>query len=56
VSEIVHIYSPLTPELTAHLAAIDRYNNRPENPTHWSVRLFAARTTWRKCRKNLPAA
>jgi predicted dehydrogenase len=41
VSDTVHIYSPLTPELTAHLAAIGRYNSRPESPTHWSVRLFA---------------
>jgi len=41
VSEVVHIYSPLSAELTAHLAAIARDNARPENPTRWSVRLFA---------------
>jgi predicted dehydrogenase len=41
VSEEVHIYSPLSAELTAHLAAITRYNRRAENPTHWAVRLFA---------------
>jgi predicted dehydrogenase len=41
VSDVVHIYSPLSAELTAHLAAIARANGRAENPTHWSVRLFA---------------
>jgi predicted dehydrogenase len=41
VSEVVHIYSPLSAELTTHLAALSRYNSRAENPTHWSVRLFA---------------
>jgi predicted dehydrogenase len=42
VSNEVHLYSPLTPELTAHLAALARYNHRAENPTAWTVRLFAA--------------
>jgi predicted dehydrogenase len=41
VSDEVHVYSPLTPELAAHLAALSRFNNRPVNPTHWTVRLFA---------------
>jgi hypothetical protein len=41
VSDIIHIYSPLSAELTNHLAAIGRYNSRAENPTHWSVQLFA---------------
>jgi len=41
VSGVVHIYSPLSAELTAHLAAITRDNGRAENPTHWSVQLFA---------------
>jgi predicted dehydrogenase len=54
VSDIVHIYSPLTPELTAHLAAIGRYNTRPENPTHWSVRLFAGPGYLAEMRKEPP--
>lgn len=41
VSDSVHIYSPLTAELAAHLAALSRFNGRAENPTHWSVRLFS---------------
>ncbi len=41
VSDIIHIYSPLSAELNSHLAAISRYNSRVENPTRWSVKLFA---------------
>jgi predicted dehydrogenase len=41
VSDTVHIYSPLSAELAAHLAAIARNNGRAADPTHWSVQLFA---------------
>jgi predicted dehydrogenase len=41
VSDVVHIYSPWSAELIAHLAAISGDNARTEKPTHWSVRLFA---------------
>lgn len=41
VSNEVHIYSPLTPELASHLAALARFNARETEPTHWAVRLFA---------------
>src|ERR1700722_2297577 len=41
VSDVVHIYSPLSAELMTHLTAISRYNSRAGNPTHWSIRLFA---------------
>jgi len=41
VSDVVHIYSPLSAELASHLAAIGRFNSRGDTPTHWSVKLFA---------------
>ncbi len=41
VSNEVHIYSPLSPELASHLAALARFNARESEPTHWAVRLFA---------------
>ena len=41
VSDEVHLYSPLSPELVAHLAALTRFNNRLTDPTHWSVQLLA---------------
>jgi predicted dehydrogenase len=31
----VHVYAPEGPEVTAHLALIDQYNTRPENPAKW---------------------
>ncbi|MXW63798.1 MAG: oxidoreductase [Bacteroidetes bacterium SB0662_bin_6] len=35
VDETVHIYAPDGQELESHLALIDRFNTRPEQPTHW---------------------
>jgi hypothetical protein len=37
----VNLYSPLTSELAAHLAALAGFNNRSSDPTRWTVRLFA---------------
>jgi predicted dehydrogenase len=31
----VHVYAPEGQELKAHLALIDKYNTRSEDPTHW---------------------
>ncbi|RYY12872.1 MAG: oxidoreductase, partial [Chitinophagaceae bacterium] len=31
----VHVYAPDGPEVTAHLALIDQYKTRPENPATW---------------------
>jgi predicted dehydrogenase len=54
VSDVVHIYSPLSAELTAHLAAITRDNGRTENPTHWSVQLFAGLDYLEKMQREPP--
>jgi predicted dehydrogenase len=54
ISDDVHIYSPLSAELTAHLAAITRDNNRAENPTHWSVELFAGPDFLAKMQREQP--
>ena len=35
VDRTVHIYAPDGQELESHLALIDRFNTRPEQPTHW---------------------
>lgn len=56
VSPVVDIYSPLDPELTAHLSAIGRYNSRLENPTHWSVRLFAGPDYLEQMQRESPGA
>jgi predicted dehydrogenase len=37
VDATVHVYAPLGPDLLGHLARIDAFNRRPENPTHWRL-------------------
>jgi predicted dehydrogenase len=36
IDPIVHVYAPEGQELRAHLALIDKYNTRNEDPTHWN--------------------
>lgn len=40
VDSTVYVYAPDGPELKAHLARIDSYNNRPEAPTHWNSKVY----------------
>ena len=40
VDSTVYVYAPDGPELKAHLARIDSYNNRPEDPTHWNSKVY----------------
>ena len=35
IDATVHVYAPEGQELKAHLALIDKYNTRSEDPTHW---------------------
>src|ERR1700722_17154012 len=56
VSEVVHIYSPLSAELMAHLNALSRYNSRADSPTHWSVRLFAGPDYMEEMQQETPGA
>ncbi len=36
VDPTVHVYAPEGPEVEQHLAMIENYNNRDENPTSWN--------------------
>ncbi|HEY6899270.1 MAG TPA: putative oxidoreductase C-terminal domain-containing protein [Puia sp.] len=36
----VHVYSPGGPELQAHLALVNQYNGRAEQPTHWTETIY----------------
>lgn len=36
----VHIYAPDGPEVKAHLARIESYNTRAEDPTHWDSEVY----------------
>ncbi len=35
VDSVVYVYAPDGPDVKDHLAKIEGYNTRPENPTHW---------------------
>jgi predicted dehydrogenase len=41
VSEQVHVYAPLGPDLLAHLKRIAQFNSRPESPTRWQLEVHA---------------
>ena len=35
VDPVVHVYAPDGKELESYLALVERFNTRPEEPTHW---------------------
>ena len=37
VSETVHVYAPLGPDLVAHLGRVAAFNQRAERPTRWKL-------------------
>jgi len=39
VSNLVRVYAPLGPDLTAHVNRIAQFNLRPQNPTRWKLDL-----------------
>ena len=36
VDSIVHVYAPGGPDVDMHLARIENFNKRADNPTHWN--------------------
>jgi predicted dehydrogenase len=42
VSDTVHVYAPLGPDLSAHLLRIAQFNLRADNPTRWREEVHAA--------------
>ncbi len=41
VSEVVHVYAPLGPDLLAHLGRVSQFNRREANPTRWQLEVHA---------------
>jgi predicted dehydrogenase len=39
VSDTVHVYAPLGPDLIAHLSRISQFNQRREHPTRWRMEI-----------------
>jgi predicted dehydrogenase len=40
LDDIVHVYAPDGPELEAHLALIEQFNTRADDPTHWQLQVY----------------
>src|SRR4051812_41675643 len=40
VDSTVYVFAPEGQEVTSHLALIDSYNNRKENPTAWKEKVY----------------
>jgi len=40
VSRTVYVYAPKGPDVDAHLARIDAYNDRKSHPTHWKEEVY----------------
>ena len=40
VNPVVHVYSPGGPDLEQHLARIELFNTRADNPTHWQEKVY----------------
>lgn len=40
IDSTVHIYAPESPDLDLHMAKIEQYNTREDNPTHWNSIIY----------------
>lgn len=40
IDSTVYVYAPEGDDVNQHLARIDAYNHRPENPTHWKEKVY----------------
>jgi predicted dehydrogenase len=43
VSTEVFVYAPPGPDLEAYLSLVDRYNQRPDSPTHWVEHVYTGK-------------
>ncbi len=54
VDKTVHVYAPLTTDLTLHLNRLVGFNSRVENPTHWEAEVHAQPDFLERLRKEKP--
>lgn len=40
VDSVVHVYAPAGEDVQQHLARVEQYNTRDENPTHWRAEVY----------------
>jgi predicted dehydrogenase len=54
VSDTVHVYAPLGPDLIAHLSRISQFNQRGESPTRWRMEIHTGPDFLEKMLKERP--
>ena len=54
VSDQVHVYAPLGPDLTAHLNRIALFNGRQENPASWKIEVHSSPDFFERLLKERP--
>lgn len=54
VDSVVHVFAPEGADVKAHLALIDGYNNRKENPTNWEEKVYTGPDYLEKMLKDKP--
>jgi predicted dehydrogenase len=54
VDSVVHVFAPEGADVKAHLALIDGYNNRKENPTNWEEKVYTGPDYLEKMLKEKP--
>lgn len=48
IDSIVHVYAPAGPDLQQYINAIERANNRKNNPTNWKLELYTGPDYFKK--------
>ena len=51
ISEDVYVYSPGGADLKEHLAKVEAYNKRADNPTHWNEIIYTGEDFMEKMKK-----
>src|SRR3954454_6669726 len=54
VDSTVYVFAPEGQELASHLALIDEYNNRKENPTAWKEKVYTGKDYLEQMLKTKP--
>ena len=54
VDSTVYVFAPEGPDVKSHLALIDEYNNRKEDPTNWKEKVYVGKDYLEKMLKTKP--
>jgi predicted dehydrogenase len=54
IDPVVHVYAPAGDDLQQHIARIESFNSRAENPTHWELKVHASPDFFEQMLKDRP--